>query len=306
MNILETYAVETPYGNEDICPKFTIDDILNPFVLHNITTADRQYSFSVWVRSEAEGGLLIHGNSIPTSTEWSKHSFTFTAKDENFDIYFRETGVYYLYHPQLENGNKSTDWSKSPDDIDDSIQQVKNSADDANNAASSNTTRIEAAEALIDIIKNKISMFVTDADGTSLWEQTSDGWTFSTADVQKSIEEMQQAIGDINSYFGNVDSTIEALRGAMENMSLDIDWIKTGSYQGEPCLALGETSTDFRLLITNTRIVFWDGSDELAWFTNQAMNIKKAVIQEELQQGPFVWKIRSSGNMGLLWKGVTN
>ena len=46
-----------------------------------------------------------------------------------------------------------------------------------------------------------------------------------------------------------------------------------------------------------------EGSGVPAYFNNQSMFIKKAVIEEELQQGDFVWKIRSNGNMGLIWKG---
>lgn len=81
------------------------------------------------------------------------------------------------------------------------------------------------------------------------------------------------------------------------------DYIHIGTYEGEPCIELGETDSDFRLIITNTRIMFMEGSDVPAYINNQSLHIKKAVIEEELQQGSFVWKIRDNGNMGLVWKG---
>lgn len=81
------------------------------------------------------------------------------------------------------------------------------------------------------------------------------------------------------------------------------DYVHIGTYEDEPCIELGESDSDFRLIITNTRIMFMEESDVPAYINNQSLNIKKAVIEEELQQGNFVWKIRSNGNMGLVWKG---
>lgn len=71
----------------------------------------------------------------------------------------------------------------------------------------------------------------------------------------------------------------------------------------EPCIELGEKDSDFRLIITNTRIMFLEGDSLPAYVSNQALNISKAVIEDELQIGGFIWKKRSNGNVGLMWKG---
>lgn len=84
------------------------------------------------------------------------------------------------------------------------------------------------------------------------------------------------------------------------------DYIHIGTYDTEPCIELGETDSDFRLIITNTRIMFMENSDVPAYINNQSLHIKKAVIEEEFQQGGFVWKSRSNGNLGLVWKGGTS
>ena len=83
------------------------------------------------------------------------------------------------------------------------------------------------------------------------------------------------------------------------------DYVHIGTYEDEPCIELGESDSDFKLIITNTRIMFTEGVDIPAYINNQSLHIKKAVIEEELQQGDFVWRIRSNGNMGLVWKGET-
>lgn len=81
------------------------------------------------------------------------------------------------------------------------------------------------------------------------------------------------------------------------------EYVHIGAYEGEPCIELGEGDSDFKLIITNTRIMFVEGTSVPAYINNQSLHIKKAVIEEELQQGSFVWKVRANGNMGLVWKG---
>ena len=81
------------------------------------------------------------------------------------------------------------------------------------------------------------------------------------------------------------------------------EYIHITTYNDKPCIELGESDSDFKLLITNTEIVFMEGSDVPAYFSNQSLYIKKAVIEEELQHGQFVWKTRDNGNLGLMWVG---
>ena len=84
------------------------------------------------------------------------------------------------------------------------------------------------------------------------------------------------------------------------------EYVKISTYEGEPCIELGESDSDFKLVITNTRIMFMEGNDLPAYINNKSLFIKKAVIEEELEQGGFIWKARSNGNLGLIWKGVNN
>lgn len=81
------------------------------------------------------------------------------------------------------------------------------------------------------------------------------------------------------------------------------EYVHVGTYEDEPCIELGESDSDFKLVITNTRIMFMEGSTVPAYINNQSLHITKAVIEEEIQQGEFVWKVRANGNMGLVWKG---
>lgn len=84
------------------------------------------------------------------------------------------------------------------------------------------------------------------------------------------------------------------------------EYVKIGTYKNEqgteePCIELGEKDSNFKLIITNTRILFMDGDDAPAYITNQALRIKKAVVEDELYFGQFVWRERENGNMGIIW-----
>lgn len=312
MNTLESCIIASPTTLEEECAKFIIDEVLSPFVLHTITTEKEEYTLSLWIRSDTEGDVLVRGKNIPTTTEWTHHVHTFTAVDTNLYFYFNVPGNYYIYHPQLELGNKATEYRVAPEDLEEDVKDAQDTANSAKDTADDNASRLAVAESTIQQLVDRISMLVTDANGTTLWEQTTDGWTFSMAQTEADVESIRKSLADALGALGSTDELVETLSGKLTGIETDIEWVKMTTYtdpstnNDEPCIALGETGSDFKLLITNTRILFMDGTNPVAYVSNKALNIEKAVIKNELQQGPFVWKIRDNGNMGLIWKGVSS
>lgn len=155
------------------------------------------------------------------------------------------------------------------------------------------------------ITENSIYSEVKDSE-----ENTTRGIYFDT--------DGQMNIGDANNfikYLQNEDGTYSlaisaesimyALDGTQRSLS-DLavlgEYVLIDTYEGEPCIILGTQKNDFRLIITNTRILFQDGTETPAYITNQSLHIKKAVVEEEMAFGQFVWQTRSNGNMGLVWK----
>lgn len=177
------------------------------------------------------------------------------------------------------------------------IDRVQGAADSAQETATS-------AESLIKQLADNISMLVTDGNGTSLMKQTEDGWVFSTSELQKAVDATSEGLDSLTNELGGTNSAVGVLQQAVDDLGVLTDYITIGTYDGQPCIELGETDSEFKLRITNTQVVYTEGSTILAYFTNQSMHIKKVVIEEELQQGGFVWKVRSNGNIGLVWKGV--
>lgn len=163
--------------------------------------------------------------------------------------------------------------------------------------------RDKATASSIQLLKDMFATLVTDENGQSMMTQEGDKFTFSMKSVLESLNKANQ---DISSLEGDVDKTSIELENAKEdiaNLKPIIDYVTIGSKNGKPTIELGESDSAFKVIITNEQILFMEGTSVPAYVSNKALNIKKAIIEEELQIGGFSWVERSNGNVGLLWKG---
>lgn len=202
---------------------------------------------------------------------------------------------------KLERGNRRTDWTPAPEDMASTgdVIAVQLSVDSAEE-------RLVTTETLIQQLSDSIATLVTDGNGQSLMTQTDTGWTFSTGELHDIVNNTSENLDLLINEVGDIDSAVGVLQQAVNDLGILNEYVKITTYEDEPCIELGETDSDFKLLITNTRIMFMEGTGVPAYISNQSLHIKKAVIEEELQQGEFVWKARNNGNLGLIWKGATN
>lgn len=130
MSTLSSCNITSPYGKDDVCAQFVIDDVNIPFVLNNITTPGQNYAFSCWVKSDSEGSIIVANTSFTCSSKsWVKVSVKFTASSEDVSILFGVAGTYYIYRAQLEIGSTATDWTPAPEDVSDSITDVSTKID---------------------------------------------------------------------------------------------------------------------------------------------------------------------------------
>lgn len=249
------------------------------------------------------------------SGEYVRHSFTFSPTISNPEgtnsmLRFASNVRLFVKKVKLEKGGKATDWTPAPEDVDEKIDGVSDRLADTND-------RVEIAESTIRQLVDSISMLVTNADGTSLMTQTESGWTFSTGAIQEQIDNASTGLQDLQTEIGDTKSAVEILDAAVKDLGVLSEYIKIGTYtytddegneQTEPSIDLGETDTGFRLKITNTRILFTDGATNLVEINskNKSLDIERARIKNELQMGGFMWKARSNGNLGLVWKGANS
>jgi phage minor structural protein len=182
-----------------------------------------------------------------------------------------------------------------------------------------NEERITEAESLIKQLADSISMLVTDGNGASLMKQTANGWTFSTTQIQDTVNSTASTLDELIKEFGSVEAAIEALNQAVSNIGLKTEYVNIGTYtytdkqgaeQTEPCIELGESDSVFKVLITNTQIMFKEGSSLPTRIDTDGLATENITVENEFRQtnedvkGQWVWAVRANGNYGLLWKGA--
>lgn len=317
MNTVESTALVGPYGKEDTCAKFVIDELTYPYKFANVANPGTTYTLSLWAKSDENGSISTGDKVFSVTPNWARYTATFTASFDDVYIYFVVPGTYYIYHAQLETGTKATDWTPSPEDVDQDIATAQSAADAAKDAADAGTILAETANSLIEQLKDSIKMIVTktvtvyDEEGNiidvreeSAMEQTEDGWSFNMTQTEEKLGSIQNDLDSLGDKYVDTAGLVDSLNQAVTDIGLKTAYVNIiTTDDGQPCIELGATDSNFKVIITNTEIRFMEGSNKPAYINNQSMFIKKAVIEEELQQGEFVWKARSNGNLGLIWKG---
>lgn len=257
------------------------------------------------------GGFKITDNSIYSGVKESVNNTTsgiYMDNDgqiafgdsKNYIKLYKDTDGVYKLTISAQNINIGTNGKN----VEEAITEVKNTVDNVKSDSDANAIRVSDAQLAIDSLKTTISTLVTGQNGESLMTQTENGWTFSMASVLNNLNSANQSIANFENNLSIANNAIDILNGNVSDLSEYTNYIKFSVDEGAPCIILGETDSNFKVVITNTNIRFMEGSSIPAYISNQALNIGDAVINGELRQGGFAWVARSNGNYGLVWKGV--
>lgn len=93
-----------------------------------------QYTVSFMAKSQSENATLqvnVAGGSNPknfsiNATEWTKCVHTYTANNSgSLTFWLVDSGIAYITNIKLELGNKATDWTPAPEDVDTKISMVQ-------------------------------------------------------------------------------------------------------------------------------------------------------------------------------------
>lgn len=258
--------------------------------------------------------IIDFGNyNVSLANKWIHISLTaksVTATKSDQIIYFNTfkinqagAATFKIANLKLEKGNKATDWTPAPEDVQSGIDDAFNSANDANNKIDLITPDIEFSKAQIEVLNKSISSLVVDQNGGSLMTQTPDGWQFNIGAIQtgldKAMSDVTEIKGDISGVTDLANKTGELANSidkktAYINMSQDSE--------GAPVLELGRKEGLFKVRITDTAIEFLEGSQKIAYITNRQLYIQSSVVTDEMKIGAgrgYIWKKRGNGNMGL-------
>lgn len=180
-----------------------------------------------------------------------------------------------------------------------SAQDAANTAQDTANA-NSDLINNNLRQAILQI-NETISSLVQGEGGSSLMTQTETGWSFNISGITDNIETVSQGVADLGDAQNATNEAVSNLQESLDNYG---NYIEFTTIDSKPAIVLGKRDSEFKVVITNEEIKFMEGSTTPAYINNEALNIEKAVVKNELKQGGFVWMARDNGNYGLMWKGV--
>ena len=164
--------------------------------------------------------------------------------------------------------------------------------------------RVTTAESLIHQLSNCIAMLVTDENGESLMTQTDDGWTFSMKETTEAVSSLTSLLETLQQETGSTKAAVEVLEQAVSDHGDTLEYVTVTTYEDEPCIKLGESDSNFKLMITNTRIMFMNGANVPTYINTNGIVTQDIEVQGEIVQGGYVMLNTSDGGWGLLWKGV--
>ena len=272
-------------------------------------------TFLIELFNALEERVLYQWVEANITTSWTRISYTITIT-ESTTVYMRlglrsSANVVNSYRQlKIEKGNKATDWTPAPEDVQTGIDNAQSTADEVASSVEGFDDRITSAESSIEQLSNSITTIVTDENGNSMMEQTSDGWTFNISGITNSINDARDTVNNMVGTVDNLGETVSNLDSLINDITEKTAYIIMATDdKGNPCIELGRQDSPFKLRITNESIDFMQDGVKIAYITNRQLYIQSSVVTDEMKVGAgsgFIWKKRSNGNMGLRWIGGGN
>lgn len=253
---------------------FTEGNVFYPLHFQNSDTADgKTFSSDVTSISYSQNAkkgewTLIYTTFIP------KHKYIrpfvwFGSKDRTFNIAYLK----------LEEGNKPTDWTPAPEDVDEAINTER-------------TERQSAIETKANEITSKVSeTYVSNSalnhykeEVSTQFSQTKSNFTWS---INRSVTDAKNEInGQISSVNGRLDGLKQTADNVNSYMSFDND-----------ALTLGKSDSAFKTKITNQEWSIQKNGTKVTYINDQTMYITDGQFTQSLKVGAFGFVPRANGSL---------
>lgn len=247
-----------------------------------------QYIFSCDVARQSGGTSEDVFISIGESTAkvgiasagiWTNFNVTFTASDASTYALVRVNNVSssgsnewvgHTRHFKLEKGNKATDWTPAPEDVE---EGYKNYTDDA--VGDATVTITESYQSLIEETSKQINLMIQKLNEIT----NSQGTSISTISNQLQLTtEMAQF----------VKTTTEKLQDVVDG-KVSAEEIQEWARFDGATLELGASNQPFKAKLSTTELAFYQGNNKVAWISNNELHILTAIITKSIGCGNFTF-----------------
>lgn len=184
-----------------------------------------------------------------------------------------------FYDIKIELGNKATDWTPAPEDVDEAINTER-------------TERQSAIETKANEITSKVSeTYVSNSalnhykeEVSTQFNQTKSDFTWS---INRSVTDVKNEMnGQISSVNGRLDGLKQTADNVNSYMSFDND-----------ALTLGKSDSAFKTKITNQEWSIQKNGAKVTYINDQTMYITDGQFTQSLKVGSFGFVPRANGSL---------
>ena len=237
------------------------------------------------------GGFKISTNSIYSGVKESVNNTTrgiymdnqgqiAVGDSQNFIKYYKdENGAY-----KLDISAKSIKFGASGTSVEDAIKNTENYTDNAVSDAKTEITREYSS--LINETASQISLTVDELSRTV--NANSD----SIVHINNSIDVTSQDINLVKTTMSNIQNAVDG--------KVSSDEIKEWARFDGATLELGASNQPFKARLTTTELAFYQGSNKVAWISNNELHILTAIITQSIGVGNFTFVDEGSMGFSLL------
>lgn len=218
------------------------------------------------------------------SKDWKLYSTTFVVgiKKDTPKVCFltrQDSATIYIKKIKLELGNKNTDWTPAPEDVDEAINTER-------------TERQSAIETKANEITSKVSeTYVSNSALNHYKEEVSTQFSQTKSDFTWSINRsVADAKNEMNGQISSVNGRLDGLKKTADNvnsyMSFDND-----------ALTLGKSDSAFKTKITNQEWSIQKNGAKVTYINDQTMYITDGQFTQSLKVGSFGFVPRANGSL---------
>ena len=186
---------------------------------------------------------------------------------------------------KVEKGNKATDWTPAPEDVEEYTNSSVANSEKALNA------NIDSA---VDKAKSDTLAEVNDK-----YANKTDYEEFKRT-TSSSIEQTNNAV---TVKFNNAIETAQSISGELTEFKRSVT---TNINMNEDGISIGKTNSPFSVNISNDKMSFKEEGTEVAYISNKEMRITDAVVENSMVLGNFKFIPRITGNTSLIWDDMGN
>lgn len=198
----------------------------------------------------------------------------------NFQVESSEVGKKWrIRNIKLEEGNKATDWTPAPEDVDNAINEER-------------TTRQSAIETKANEITSKVSeTYVSNSAFEHYQNTVSSQFTQTKKDFTWSINQsVTDAKNEMNGQIGSVNGRVDGLKETTDNVNNYMSFDKDG-------LTLGKSDSAFKTKITNQEWSIQKNGAKVTYINDQTMYITDGQFTQSLKIGNFGFVPRANGSL---------